>query len=360
MHQRLAALGKTRQRPSAEPAVSAVRLQAIGAADAMALNAFYRRRQPAKIRIAGEEFVLSALWPPPAMEAGIATAIDFKLGAARGRLCLTRALLERWQVRANPGITAGPPAAVHAALLLESFLREEIAWLERRLGGAIELVAATSIDRTDDMPFAFSVRTTGQADGVCLLQVDAELAIKIGRLLDTASGTPAAHRLDLPLPLSLWWAATSLTIGELRSLQSGDVVMADGWTRGAQAVLVVLAGRRAALAEPIGQSGRLVSAPMPISKTRWGWIMDEPQSASGRPDDTGLEDLPVTVVFELARMTMPLHEVSRLAAGSIVPLPELSEPTVDLVANGKRIGRGEIVKVGDGMGVRIVRIAADA
>lgn len=360
MHQRLMALGKTQQRPSVGSTVSAVRLQAIGAADAAAFNAFYRHRQPARIRIAGEEFFLSARWPLPAMDLGNVTAIDFKFGAARGRLCLTRAVLERWLIRANPGITAGPPAPTHAALLLESFLREEITWLERQLDEAIELIAVAPLDRVADMPFAFAVRTTGQADGTCLLQANAELATKIGGLLDAASDTPTAHRLGLPLRVSLWWAATSLSVGELRSLQPGDVVMADGWTRGAQTVLVVLAERRAALAEPIGQSGRLVSAPMPISKTRWGWIMDEPQSASGRPDDTGLEDLPVTVVFELARMTMPLHEVSRLAAGSIVPLPELSDPTVDLVANGKRIGRGEIVKVGDGMGVRIVRISADA
>ncbi|MDZ5453361.1 type III secretion system cytoplasmic ring protein SctQ [Labrys sp. ZIDIC5] len=359
MHQRLAALGKTRQRPAAEATVSAARLQAIAPADAAALNAFYRNRPPVKIRLAGEEFLLSALWQP-VMAPGATTVIDFKVGAATGRLCLTPALFERWLARANPGVTAGPPAPAHSALLLESFLREEIAWLEQQLDGTIELIAATSLDGRPEMPFRFGLRPTGQAESICLLQADAALATRIGRILDAASGRPAAHRLELPLPVSLWWAATSLSVGELRSLQPGDIVMTDGWTRGAQTVLVVLAGRRAALAEPIGQSGRLVSAPMPISKTRWGWIMDEPQSASGQPDDTGLGDLPVTVVFELARMTMPLREVSRLAAGSIVPLPELSEPAVDLVANGKRIGRGEIVKVGDGMGVRIIRMAADA
>ncbi|MBP0581307.1 type III secretion system cytoplasmic ring protein SctQ [Labrys sp. LIt4] len=358
MHQRLAALGKTRERRAAEPTVSAARLRAITPADAAAFNAFYRHRPPVKIRLAGEAFALSVLWQP-VIDQGTATAIDFKVGAATGRLCLTHALFEGWLARANPGATAGPPAPGHAALLLESFLREEIAWLERQLDGTIELIAATPLDRAAEMPFAFVLRS-GQAENICLLQADAALAARIGRLLDDASGRPAAHRLELPLPVSLWWGATSLSLGELRSLQPGDVVMTDGWTRGAQTVLVVLAERRAALAEPIGQSGRLVSAPTPLSKTRWGWIMEEPQSANGQPDDTGLEDLPVTVVFELARMTMPLREVSRLAAGSIVPLPELSEPAVDLVANGRRIGRGEIVKVGDGMGVRIVRISADA
>lgn len=359
MHQRLAALGKTRQRPAAAPPVSAARLQAITPADAAALNAFYRHRPPVKIRVAGEEFLLSVLWQP-AVDPDTTTAIDFKVGAATGRLCLAPAQFERWLARANPGATVGPLAPAHAALLLESYLRDEIAWLEQQLDGTIELIAATGLSSPPDMPFAFALRSNGQAESACFLQADTTLATRIGRILDTASGKPAVRRLDLPLPVSLWWAATSLSVGELRTLQPGDIVMTDGWTRGAQTVLVVLAGRRAALAEPIGQSGRLVSAPMPISKTRWGWIMDEPQSASGQPDDAGLEDLPVTVVFELARMTMPLHEVSRLAAGSIVPLPELSEPAVDLVANGKRIGRGEIVKVGDGMGVRIVRTATDA
>ncbi|TIT71772.1 MAG: hypothetical protein E5W57_30945, partial [Mesorhizobium sp.] len=57
---------------------------------------------------------------------------------------------------------------------------------------------------------------------------------------------------------------------------------------------------------------------------------------------------------------MPLGEVRQLAPGAIVPLADVAEATVDILGNGRRVGRGEIVRIGESLGVRIVRMFDNA
>ena len=80
------------------------------------------------------------------------------------------------------------------------------------------------------------------------------------------------------------------------------------------------------------------------------------QADMEKPEDSGFDGLPVTIAFELGRKAMPLSEVSALAPGAVVQLAGTSGDTVSIIAQGKRIGQGEIVRIGDALGVRIVRI----
>lgn len=77
-------------------------------------------------------------------------------------------------------------------------------------------------------------------------------------------------------------------------------------------------------------------------------------------EDSGFDALPVTVAFELGRKAMPLSEISALAPGAVVQLAGMSAETVSILAQGKRIGEGEIVRIGEALGVRIVRIFDNA
>jgi type III secretion protein Q len=85
--------------------------------------------------------------------------------------------------------------------------------------------------------------------------------------------------------------------------------------------------------------------------------MDKQNSVVGKGvEESDLASLPVNVVFELGRMEMPLSEVQRLAAGAVVPLMRPFGDAVDIVANGRRIGKAVLVKVGDAISVRITRL----
>jgi type III secretion protein Q len=75
-------------------------------------------------------------------------------------------------------------------------------------------------------------------------------------------------------------------------------------------------------------------------------------------DEGAIDNLPVRVTFELARTNLSLRELKELAEGSIVPVAAISEGAVAIIANGRKIGQGDVVKLGEGLGVRILQLGA--
>lgn len=66
-----------------------------------------------------------------------------------------------------------------------------------------------------------------------------------------------------------------------------------------------------------------------------------------------LADVELTVAVELGRTRLPVREVLRLEEGSVVELDRGPDQPVDILANGTLVARGEVVVVGDELGVRI-------
>ena len=75
--------------------------------------------------------------------------------------------------------------------------------------------------------------------------------------------------------------------------------------------------------------------------------------------DPDLDDLPVRLVFELGRVELSLGELQRLAPGALVPLGRPLEEPLDIMANGRRLGRGTLVQIGESLGVRIVSLVGN-
>ncbi len=68
----------------------------------------------------------------------------------------------------------------------------------------------------------------------------------------------------------------------------------------------------------------------------------------------------VTISAELGRVTMSLGELLRLGEGSVVELNRAVTGPVDLVVNGVRVARGEVVVIDDCFAVQIKQIDASA
>lgn len=69
-----------------------------------------------------------------------------------------------------------------------------------------------------------------------------------------------------------------------------------------------------------------------------------------------LSDVELDVTVELGRVKTAVRDLLALRAGSVL---ELSQPTgapVEVLANGTPIAKGEVVVVGDELGVRITQI----
>lgn len=67
-------------------------------------------------------------------------------------------------------------------------------------------------------------------------------------------------------------------------------------------------------------------------------------------------DIPVNLQVELGRTSLPIQDLLKLGAGSVIELNRLAGQPADLVANGKRIGQGDIVVVDDHLGIRITKL----
>ena len=71
-----------------------------------------------------------------------------------------------------------------------------------------------------------------------------------------------------------------------------------------------------------------------------------------------LAEVPLSIDIRLGEVTVPLAELLDLQAGSVLTLDRGIEELVEVLVGGKVIAYGEIVAVGDQLGVRILEVAA--
>jgi flagellar motor switch protein FliN len=69
-----------------------------------------------------------------------------------------------------------------------------------------------------------------------------------------------------------------------------------------------------------------------------------------------LRDVPVDLAVEIGRARMTVGETLALRPGSIVTLDRLAEEPLDLLVNGTRIARGEVVVIDEDFGLRITEV----
>ena len=67
-------------------------------------------------------------------------------------------------------------------------------------------------------------------------------------------------------------------------------------------------------------------------------------------------DVPFTVSVEMGRTQMPLREVMTLREGSVIELNKSEHDPLDLCVNNRHIAKGEIVALGDRIGIRITAL----
>lgn len=66
------------------------------------------------------------------------------------------------------------------------------------------------------------------------------------------------------------------------------------------------------------------------------------------------EDVTINLSVEVGRVRMTAKELMSLSPGSLLPLNVSPEHGVDLIINGKKVGRGELIRLGETLGVRVL------
>lgn len=84
-----------------------------------------------------------------------------------------------------------------------------------------------------------------------------------------------------------------------------------------------------------------------------------PEGASDTPVDGDLArllEVPVEVSVEIGRTTMTIREALEIGPGSVIGLDRMTGEPVDLLVNGRKIARGEVVAIDEEFGLRITQV----
>ncbi|OGN60410.1 MAG: hypothetical protein A3F40_00735 [Chlamydiae bacterium RIFCSPHIGHO2_12_FULL_27_8] len=74
------------------------------------------------------------------------------------------------------------------------------------------------------------------------------------------------------------------------------------------------------------------------------------------PELQKITNLPMEIIVEAGRFKMPLNKLLNLQPGNIIDLEINPESNVDLVVNSQKIGSGELVQIGESLGVKVTEI----
>ena len=76
--------------------------------------------------------------------------------------------------------------------------------------------------------------------------------------------------------------------------------------------------------------------------------------------DTGplhsLSELPINLTVEIACFKISLDKLKKLQPGNFLELPVSLKDNVNLTVNGEKIGKGELIKLGEVLGVKVLEI----
>lgn len=169
---------------------------------------------------------------------------------------------------------------------------------------------------------------------------------------------------QIPASVSLQFAIPPLSPADWAGLEPGAVfVVGRGGRRPAFQALAC--GRFWPLA-PTSGGWRIEGPAQPIPSMHEDSTMtdttsqaaegDQGEAAAAPPDpDAAVRGLPAQVVFEIGRLEMPMGKLAELQPGYVFPVPaQLEGANVTIRANGEAVGQGELVSVGDTLGVRLL------
>ncbi len=83
-----------------------------------------------------------------------------------------------------------------------------------------------------------------------------------------------------------------------------------------------------------------------------------PLAQSDAPESIPLDDMEIRLAFDLGHKTVTLGRLAALQPGQVIGLDVPDPRLVAIRANGYLVGRGELVRLDDRVGVRVVEMAA--
>lgn len=343
-------------------------LPRLSAAEAACLNRLARRAAPYAITFMGARWSLN-LRPLPSGDRGVRLVepyhLTVDLGGTAAVLAIETAFFRDVLKTIDPGADGDdvpePLLLALAALAAEDLLDG----LQSVLGSAVRLGAAGADRPPDAGPHALAIdlrREGGDAAVAATLALDERGLEAIADLVDRLPRPPDADAErwpDLPVPLRLEVGRVDLPAGDLAGLTLGDTILMDETSLLESGRLSVRAHSRAALTARLEGSTVIFED---IVRTTMSDDSESPPTEGQSADasepllDT-LDDVEVRLTFDIGHLTLTLAELRALAPGTSFDLGRDPRRAVNIRANGRLVGTGELVRIDEHVGVRIASLA---
>jgi flagellar motor switch protein FliN len=96
-----------------------------------------------------------------------------------------------------------------------------------------------------------------------------------------------------------------------------------------------------------------------VARAQFGDLGPNAGGAGGQEMNLNLIlDVAVTLALEVGRARMPVRDLLQLAPGAVVELDRLAGEPLDVLVNGVRIARGEVVVVNEKFGIRLTDVVS--
>ena len=107
-----------------------------------------------------------------------------------------------------------------------------------------------------------------------------------------------------------------------------------------------------------GQEDAVKNTPNPIDQEKSDGKQKEAEQGSAAVSNLRvLENIEVKLTVEVGNTEIKIKDLLRLNEGSVVELERLAGEPLDILANGTKIAKGEVVMVGEKFGIRFTEVA---
>ncbi|MFB9262248.1 type III secretion system cytoplasmic ring protein SctQ [Bradyrhizobium erythrophlei] len=270
-------------------------------------------------------------------------------------LSLPRPLAETLISTVQSGL--GLPSDPTRSLILELALEPLLARLETLSQRSVQLIRmdeATVLGPYLELDVAYGP-LTGKARLFLFPALDGPVPpafCVLGELLGRLPRETRKLSQDLPVIVTGQIGSLRVTVALLRQAHAGDALLPDviSFARG-QAILTAdtlwapadVAGDRLILRGPF----RLQPHPLKCAH------MTQKTETQPPPSEADLDSIEITLVFECGRWPIPLGTLRGINEGHVFELGRSPDGPIDILANGRHIGRGDIVRVGEELAIRL-------